>query len=60
MNKEAFNRVIIAGSLTWEQKNPINFVYYPLEREDTNTPKVPENTQQIEPIKDEQKGNQQK
>ncbi len=60
MNKEAFNRVVAAGSLTWEQKNPINFVYYPLPRQDANIQAIPENTKQIEPIKNEQKSSQQK
>ena len=29
MDKKAFNRVVSAGELTWEQKNPIGFIYFP-------------------------------
>lgn len=29
MEREAFNRVVSAGQLTWEQLHPTEFIYHP-------------------------------
>jgi hypothetical protein len=31
MEQTAFNKVMSAGTLSWEEKNPIGYVFYPSE-----------------------------
>lgn len=59
MEREAFNRVVAAGALTWEEKNPINFVHYPLHKGDARQP-TPENIQKINQQTDKKEKGQQK
>lgn len=33
MDNKTFNEVLSVGTLTWEQKNPIGYLYYPAQDE---------------------------